>query len=168
MKVYISGKMQGLPEEDYTEMFNQAQESLEKMGYEVVNPAGFNYESSVPWSDRLLSDLMEIKHCDAIYMLPNWRQESNGAATEYYFAKGSGLKVLNVEDDLLCILMKERYSPFGKAEDIIFKTTSDLLYEFMDMVAATGEDVGHYMHEHGYRTKVIDNHIYWILYEKNE
>jgi hypothetical protein len=168
MKVYISGKMMGLPKEDYTEMFDQAQKYLETLGYEVVNPATFDYDDSVSWSDRLMADLMELKHCDAIYMLPNWRQESNGAATEYYFAKGSGLNVLNVEDNLFEILMKERYAPFGKAEDIVFKKTSDLLYEFSEMVCAEAKDIGYYMHAHGYRTKVLDGNIYWILYEKNE
>lgn len=44
------------------------------------------------WADYLIRDLMLLKDCDAIVMLPNWMQ-SKGAMTEHAFAEGMGIEI---------------------------------------------------------------------------
>ena len=91
-KVYISGKMSGLKEEEFKAIFKEAEEELLGKGYEVVNPCEIDY---IPedYAGQLLIALGELAKCDAIYLLDNW-VESNGARCEYWFAKGMGLEII--------------------------------------------------------------------------
>ena len=45
------------------------------------------------WEDYLTTDIYWLSKCDAIHMLPGWR-ESKGASIEYLVAKGLGLEIL--------------------------------------------------------------------------
>lgn len=96
-KVFISGKMSGLTEEESKLCFSNAEERLKRDGYDVVNP----WDIPVPseYADQLLESLHVLAQCDAIYMLHNW-DDSNGSQCEYYFAKGSGMEII-FENDYL-------------------------------------------------------------------
>lgn len=93
LKVYLSGKIAGLPEEEYQQNFAQAAlkacELFPNQRLQFINPA------TLPaihhsWADYLIRDLMLLKDCDAIVMLPDWI-DSKGATVEHDFAEGCGL-----------------------------------------------------------------------------
>lgn len=91
-RIYISGKMSGMAKEDYQKKFSNAEEYLEKLGFDVVNPSTVNSDI-IPYNDLLWADLRILMSCDAIYMLDNWKF-SKGATAEYYFANAIGLDIL--------------------------------------------------------------------------
>lgn len=94
-KVYISGKMRYMTEEESRALFLSAQRKLEAEGFEVVNPWDFEDEKSKQcseWSDYIMFDLPILKTCDIIYMLPNWN-DSCGANVEHWYAKGHGIEI---------------------------------------------------------------------------
>jgi len=53
----------------------------------------FNGSKLIGWDDWLTFDLYWLAKCDAIHMLPGWR-ESKGAMLEYMAAKALGLEIL--------------------------------------------------------------------------
>ena len=95
LKVYLSGKIAGLPVEVYERNFAQAAlkacELFPGQRLQFVNPAALpaNHRS---WADYLIRDLMLLKDCDAIVMLPDWT-DSKGATVEHDFAIGCGLMI---------------------------------------------------------------------------
>ena len=94
-KVYLSGKIAGLSEEEYKQNFAQAaMDALEFFPDEqvtIVNPATLPAIHN-SWADYLIRDLMLLKDCDAIVMLPDWT-DSNGAKVEHAFAEGMGIEI---------------------------------------------------------------------------
>jgi len=94
-KVYISGKMSGLSEDEFKSLFKEAEVKLIEEGYDVVNPCEIDY---IPedYAGQFLTALEALSKCDAIYMLDNW-EDSNGAKSEYWFAKGMGLKFIELK-----------------------------------------------------------------------
>lgn len=86
-RIYISGKIAGLPPMYSQILFERAEKYLAKQGYEPVNPWKFDKTNCKEFDDYLMVDLEELRKCNGIYMLANWLK-SNGAHVEYYFAKG--------------------------------------------------------------------------------
>ena len=84
--------MSGMAKEDYQKKFSNAEEYLEKLGFDVVNPSTVD-SSIISYNDLLWADLRILMSCDAIYMLDNWKF-SKGATAEYYFANAIGLDIL--------------------------------------------------------------------------
>lgn len=82
MKVYIAGKMTGLP--NYHERFNQVETELKKHGHAVMNPArmtdGFSYEDYM----KVCFSMIDV--CDMIYLMDNWI-DSPGATREKVYAE---------------------------------------------------------------------------------
>ncbi|MBO6271837.1 DUF4406 domain-containing protein [bacterium] len=91
-KIYISGKINGLPKDVSTHLFSKAEHYLISLGYKTLNPWTINHTSD-KWEDMIIEDLKYLKKCSGIYMLSNWK-DSYGATVEYNFAKGMGLKIL--------------------------------------------------------------------------
>ena len=99
MRIYISGKMRGLPEEESRMLFKAAENYLIGLGHDVINP--WNSEDDKKrqckeWDDYILYDLQLLRQCDAIFMLDNW-QDSWGAKCEHAYANGKGLSILYQE-----------------------------------------------------------------------
>ena len=105
-KVYISGKISGIPREQYMKMFGIAEQILRERGYKVVNPTRFflsrHYQRLCrlighknAYDLTLLYDLWRLMHCDLIYKIPGWKQ-SRGANIEscvaYHFKVRTMLK----------------------------------------------------------------------------
>jgi hypothetical protein len=98
MKVFISGPMTGITENNFP-LFYKAADMLKDKGYEVVNPADLFPE------DRLISNhtrreyvaaaVLALLTCDAICTLPGWR-ESVGAYAEYRLAYSLDIKVMHM------------------------------------------------------------------------
>lgn len=92
MRVYISGPITG--HDDYKEKFAAADERLRAAGYKVFNPAKLGeHLNNLTYEETLKVDLVILNSCDAIYMLPGWRQ-SRGANREYGYALGAGKTIL--------------------------------------------------------------------------
>ena len=104
MKVYISGKI-GRNEKiakATLEKFAKREKRLRDIGCETFNPTtsglgtlAENYaraNGSTFYQEILLLDLMELSKCDAIYLLPDWK-DSPGAMVEFMFANAIGLTV---------------------------------------------------------------------------
>lgn len=89
-KVFISGKMTGLP--NYNEAgFAKAEAELFEAGFEPVSP--WNPEDVIynpPWGDCIIRALTLLNSCDAIYQLDGW-EDSPGARMEWDFAKRAGI-----------------------------------------------------------------------------
>jgi len=56
----------------------------------------FNVSKNITYNDWLTLDLYWLAKCDAIHMLPGWR-DSKGARTEYLMAKALGIDIRGEE-----------------------------------------------------------------------
>lgn len=86
MKVYISGKMTGLPQGRVEKKFKDAEEWLRIEGYTPVNPSVMYGNPGLEYEDYMKIALAMLDVCDAIYMLSDWR-DSKGAMREFEYAK---------------------------------------------------------------------------------
>jgi hypothetical protein len=84
-KIYISGKITGLPYEKAFEKFERAENQLKAIGFEVVNPMKLDHKNALTWSDYMRTDIKALMECDNIFLLSNWR-ESKGAILEKQIA----------------------------------------------------------------------------------
>jgi len=115
MKIYLAGPMRHIPYYNFP-AFDRVAEKLREEGHEVVSPADMDRETgfdamNLPedsdWGaipdhfslekciDR---DLEKVKWCDAIYILPGWKN-STGALAEYHVAKWWGKRVVELSED---------------------------------------------------------------------
>lgn len=91
-RIYISGRMTGLSEKDYTMRFNNAEDRL-KENYKVFNPVRWGwFLKHVPYRFALAFDMLMLCFCDRIYMLGGWSL-SDGACAEHQFARSIGMVV---------------------------------------------------------------------------
>ena len=101
MKIYVSGKISGLPIEEVKEKFIKADKYLKTFGYEVVSPFDNGLLDEAPWQEHMIADIAMLLPCDAIYMLPDWG-DSKGAMIEKYIAQMQGKGIMyesKVEED---------------------------------------------------------------------
>jgi hypothetical protein len=112
-EIYISGKIGGklhIADETY-EKFHRAERSLTNRGWEPFNPCDPSWQGHLLCrrnSEELISgmkitpsefyrlclfeDIRALSTCDAICLLPDWR-DSPGAKAELAFAKAIGIEV---------------------------------------------------------------------------
>jgi hypothetical protein len=94
MKIYIAGKITGLPKPKVFNKFEDAEIFLRLKGYNPVNPMKISpYVEGKKWVDYMISDIKQLMQCDAIYLLRDWH-ESNGARIEKTIAEGLGLIII--------------------------------------------------------------------------
>jgi len=94
-KVYISGKITGLPIDEARFNFQEAERSLNKLGYEPVNPFNNGLTVDHTWLEHMKADLKLLLDCDMICLLSNWK-DSRGAKMELDLAKKLGYKVITI------------------------------------------------------------------------
>ncbi len=80
-KIYISGRISGLPIDEVTDKFNETEAKLKAKGYEVVNPLKNGIPDTASWEAHVAMDVLLLMGCDSIYLLPDW-----------FFTKGLHLK----------------------------------------------------------------------------
>lgn len=84
MKIYISGPMTGLPQNNYP-AFMAAEAALIAAGYEVLNPARNGLPATATWDEHMRVDIIMLMGADAVALLDGW-DESRGAAKEIHAA----------------------------------------------------------------------------------
>ena len=112
-RCYIAGPIAGTP--DFRARFTDAVPEVEAMGYEPVNPCditpathegdcppgydpGANATGHTSSACFMRADLRALLGCDAIYLLPGWR-ESRGATVEHVAAVACGMRIYTTEDN---------------------------------------------------------------------
>ena len=125
MKVYLSGRMSGLPGDVWWNRFRLAKFELEYAhSMKVVNPAD-TVIARHPWLYRLIGyrltlwhDLRMLRRCTHIYMVGNDWQQSRGARLERLKARQWGIQemkptpqeptwIRNARFDLLAYLQEQ-------------------------------------------------------------
>ena len=97
MKIYLSGQIDGLLPQECTRLFNDAAIIVrEKYGEDstIINPYELPDVQNC-WADYMIRDLIILKDCNVIAMLPNW-VNSYGAKIERLFAEKIGLDVVEL------------------------------------------------------------------------
>ncbi|MDR3266236.1 MAG: DUF4406 domain-containing protein [Tannerella sp.] len=92
-KIYISGKISGLPIDEVEAKFEEAEAKLKAEGYEVVCPLKNEINEDVRWETYMKMDIIMLMGCDAIYMLSDW-ENSRGASLEKQIAECTGKDVI--------------------------------------------------------------------------
>ena len=94
MKIYISGQITGLPYETALQNFTDAEIKLKGMGFHtIVNPMALEHNHDKSWEGYMKEDIKALCGCEAIAMLPNWK-ESKGAQLEKHLAEQLKLNVV--------------------------------------------------------------------------
>lgn len=93
--IYISGKISGLDLEDVKKLFDSAKITINTWRREykwnrpeygdAISPLDLDHSKNKKWIDYMITDIIALWPCDAIYMLKNWKQ-SNGARIEWFIA----------------------------------------------------------------------------------
>jgi len=105
-KVYIAGPMSGMEDFNFPAFF-EAERELEKLGYDVINPAhndGATVQEALQsagtpespnnlWSYYMKRDLPHVMDVDMLCLLPGW-EKSKGATLEVTVAKALGLPLM--------------------------------------------------------------------------
>lgn len=97
MKIYIAGKITGLPRAKVVAKFNAARRHLKAQGHDVFIPTVLPYYKSVPHEDYMHVCFGMIDICDAIYLLSDWH-ESRGATMERLYAADTLKKIIYQEE----------------------------------------------------------------------
>ena len=95
-KIYISGRISGLPLQDVTAKFEAAEAKLRTQGYDVVNPLKNGIPINAPWELHVAMDVVLLMGCGVIYLLPDWGL-SKGATLEKNLAELTGKKIIYEE-----------------------------------------------------------------------
>jgi len=88
MKLYIAGPMRGMPDLNQ-EAFFSAEDRLNAMGFETVNPARINPPTAT-YEQALECDMAAIQDCGGIVLLPGW-ENSQGVQEEIRLGTALGL-----------------------------------------------------------------------------
>lgn len=94
MKLYIAGKMSGLPQMGYSSFF-EAEDNLQASGYETINPASIGVIPDWKWEDYMRYALGMMMEADGVAVLNNWK-DSKGARLEVLIAKELNMPVMTV------------------------------------------------------------------------
>ena len=77
MKIYISGKISGLPISEVVAKFREAERKIRKFGQNPINPLNNGLPIETEWADQMGKDIALLLRADAIYMLPDWQRWCN-------------------------------------------------------------------------------------------
>jgi len=96
MKIYLSGPMTGLPNNNYP-AFNEAARKLRAKGYRVLNPAEIEPPEIPTWKNYMRECIKMLMSANAVAMLPGWSQ-SRGASIEVDLALNLGMPAVCADE----------------------------------------------------------------------
>ena len=85
MKVYVAGKVTGLPNSEVFRKFNGSVRTLKEGGHAVMSPAVLVLNEDFEHEDYMHVCFAMIDVCDAVFMQRDWR-DSEGARMEREYA----------------------------------------------------------------------------------
>ena len=91
-KIYISGKITGLPFPEVKAKFQRMEELLEELGIMPVSPLRNGLTDKHTWNEHMIKDVEILLGCDGILMLDDW-ESSDGAMIERYIAEKKGMDI---------------------------------------------------------------------------
>lgn len=89
--IYISGKITG--DENYVKKFAEAERILTEKGFKVIIPCKIGEYEFFSYEQFLHIDFALIDCCDALFMLPDWRN-SKDAIREWHYAQAHGKTII--------------------------------------------------------------------------
>lgn len=110
LKIYISGQMNGLTEEQYSQLFfnKYIELTFKYPDAIIINPVFLNYElervielkynRKPTYKEYLINDMQYLSYCNAIYMLSNY-ECSKGAMSELKFAEACKYQIFYEDAD---------------------------------------------------------------------
>ncbi len=93
IKAYLSGPMSGIELFNYP-AFMAAAKALRAQGYDVINPAELDTDTTKEWHHYMRNDIRQLVDCEKIFVLPGW-ERSRGATLEVFIATQLGMTVEN-------------------------------------------------------------------------
>lgn len=84
MRLYLSGPMRGLPDQNLPE-FRRIADKLRSMGHDVLNPADSRYGMNGTREDYLREDILQVLVADGVVVMAGWNH-SPGANLEVAMA----------------------------------------------------------------------------------
>lgn len=94
-KIYISGKVTGLPMEEVEDKFMQAASIVRHHGCLAVIPV-HHCRPEWSWQRCMKVCLALLLECDTILLLPDWKK-SRGAKIEFLMAVACGLRIVKLK-----------------------------------------------------------------------
>lgn len=98
MRIYISGRITGLPFRIAVKRFAVAARRLSEIGHHPVNPIDNGLHRDATWTEHMRADLATLRHCDGVCMLRGW-ERSRGAQIERRAALKRGMPIYTFSED---------------------------------------------------------------------
>ena len=92
-KIYIAGKVTGLPQQEVISKFAKAQKEIEDLGCQAVNPIEEVGDFNTPWNTAMKICIISLLDCDAVYLINDW-WDSTGAKLEVQISEKMDVKIL--------------------------------------------------------------------------
>lgn len=86
-KIYIAGKVTGLPVHETALKFAMIKKKIEALGFEAVNPIEVVADFNAPWKEAMKKCITALMDCDGVLLLPDYL-DSRGARIERELANG--------------------------------------------------------------------------------
>lgn len=95
-RIYLSGKISGLPWKDVVGKFMEAERRVRLQGNMAENPIRFGSDR-LDWQANMRLCLQRLLLCDKILLLPDWKR-SRGARIEWLVALSCGIPILKWDE----------------------------------------------------------------------
>ncbi len=122
-KIYISGKITGLPYQETFEKFLAIEELLKSLGQDAINPMRLLLCNDT-WQHSMLLRMASLCTCNAIYSIDDYRL-SKGSTIEYNLANRLGFKLIN-QENLQDIILNTRQN------NEVFYGSKEVSQDFID------------------------------------
>lgn len=93
-KIYIAGKVTGLPQDTVIKKFADLQINLERCGFKVINPIEVVSDFNTPWNEAMKLCIKALVDCDAVYLM-DCHTQSVGAMIEMQLAVNLKIPCVN-------------------------------------------------------------------------
>jgi hypothetical protein len=95
MKIYIAGKVSGLPYHLVSQKFGKHEVELRRQGHEPIVPLNLVNRTD-NWSSAMRKCISAMMTCDAIHLLPDWK-DSPGAVIEHGLAHKLNIPIVYID-----------------------------------------------------------------------